>query len=123
MVNFHEAVQMYPNHDHRERARPGHYALVSGQSRAAARVLLDHRFAARKRIEIICSIPRPGAAEGEIRIGEWMEGANGTLIRTCNLPAGMTIHEAERIVSQPGWKPTVTPAVPERIRPPLKPEW
>lgn len=34
----------------------------------------------------------------------------------------MTIEEAERIVSQPGWKPTASPAQPERSRPPLKQE-
>jgi hypothetical protein len=35
----------------------------------------------------------------------------------------MTIQEAERIVSRARWKPTEAPAEPERIRPPLKPEW
>ena len=84
--------------------------------------MLDRRFAARKRIQVIYSIPRPGA-EGEIRIGDWMEGADGTLFRTCNIPAGMTIQEGERIVHRPGWKPTAQQAKPERIRPPLKPEW
>jgi hypothetical protein len=73
-------------------------------------------------MEIICSIPRPGA-QGEIRIGDWIEGQDGTLFRTCNIPAGMTIQEAERIVSRPRWKPTAPPTEPERTRPPLKPEW
>jgi len=90
--------------------KPGDFSLGSSQSRAAARALLARRFAARKRVEIICSIPRPGAAEGEIRIGDWIEGEDGILFRTCNIPAGMTIQEAERIVSQPGWKPTAPPA-------------
>jgi hypothetical protein len=103
--------------------KPGDFALGSRQSRAAARALLECRFAARKRIEVIYSIPRPSAREGEIRIGEWMEGPDGTLFRTCNIPAGMTIQEAERIVSQSGRKPTVPAAEPGRIRPPLKPEW
>ena len=80
-------------------ARPGDYAVGSPQSRAAARALLERRFAARKRLEIVCSIPRPGAV-GEIRIGEWIEGADGTIFRTSNIPAGMTIQEAERIVAK-----------------------
>lgn len=102
--------------------KPGDFALGSSQSRAAARALLERRFEARKRTSIIISIPRPGA-NGEIRIGDWMEGPDGTLFRTCNVPAGMTIQEAERIVSQPGWKPTAPPSQQVRTRPPLKPEW
>jgi hypothetical protein len=97
------------------------FPLGSIQSRAAARALLEHQFAGRRRIDIVCSIPRP-AADGEIQIGTWTEGADGALIRFSNLPPGMTIEEAERIVSQPGWKPTDPPLPPERIRPPLKPE-
>jgi len=73
-------------------------------------------------MQIIFTIPRPNA-EGEIRIGDWMEGHDGILFRTCNIPAGMTIQEAERIVSQPGWNPTAPPPKPAPIRPPLKPEW
>jgi hypothetical protein len=46
------------------------------------------------RIEVIGSIPRAGA-EGEIWISDWIEGA---LFSTCNIPAGMTIQEAELIV-------------------------
>jgi hypothetical protein len=101
---------------------PGHYALGSPQSRAAARALLERRFAARKGIEVVSTIARPGA-DGEIRIGDWMEGADGTLFRTCNIPNGMTPQEAERVVAQPGWKPTAPPAQSERILPPLTPEW
>jgi hypothetical protein len=103
--------------------KPGDFALGSGQSRAAARAMLERRFASRKRMEIIYSIPRPGAAEGEIRIGDWIEGQNGMLFRTCNIPAGMTIQEAERIVSGPGWKPTAPPSEQDCKRPPLRPEW
>lgn len=82
-------------------ASPGDYAVGSPQSRAAARALVERRFAARKRLEIVCSIPRPGAV-GEIRIGEWIEGADGTIFRTSNIPAGMTLQEAERIVAERG---------------------
>jgi hypothetical protein len=103
--------------------KPGDFALGSRQSRAAARALLAKRLEARKKVQVICSIPRPGADVGDIRIGDWIEGPDGALFRICNIPAGMTIQEAERIVAPPGWKPTVPPAKPERIRPPLKPEW
>lgn len=102
--------------------KPGEFAVGSGQSRAAARALLERRRAGRKRIDVVSSIPRP-AGDGEIRIGTWTEGSDGTLFRFSSLPPGMTIGEAERIVSQPGWKPTVPPQEPKRTRPPLKPEW
>jgi RecB family exonuclease len=85
--------------------RLGDYALGSPQSRAAARALLERRFAERRRIDIVCSIPRPGAERG-IQIGTWREGADGSLIRLSNLPPGMTIEEAERIVAQRGQQQT-----------------
>ena len=99
---------------------PGKHPLGSPQSRAAARALLERRFTSRERIDIVSTIPRP-AGNGEIRIGSWVEGAHGALIRFSTVPPGMTIKEAERIVAQPGWKPTAPS--PEPIRPPLKPEW
>lgn len=102
--------------------KPGDFALGSSQSRAAARALLERRFAARKRLDIVSSIPRPGG-DGGIHIGTWQEGQDGVLFRFSSIPPGMTIQEAERIASQPGWKPTAPPPEPERIRPPLKPEW
>jgi hypothetical protein len=108
-------VQVFP-------LKPGDFALGSSQSRAAARAVLDRRNAARRRIDVVSSIPRPGAW-GEIRIGTWIEGEDGVLFRFSTIPPGMTIQEAERIVAQPGWKPTDPPAKPDRIRPPLKPEW
>jgi hypothetical protein len=80
--------------------RPGGFPLGSAQSRAAARAALESRYAARKRIDVICSIPRHGG--NTIRIGSWIEGADGSLFRLSNLPPGMTMEEAERIVSQPG---------------------
>ena len=86
---------------------------------ATGRALLERRFAARTRQTIIIS----GSDSKAPRIGKWEEGADGSLGRICILPRGMTMQEAERIVLQPGWKPTAPPAKPERIRPPLKPEW
>lgn len=99
-------------------ARPGNYELGSLQSRAAARAMLARRFAGRKRLTIILD------SEGdEPRLGDWREGADGTLVRRCYLSEGMTLQEAETIVSQPGWKPSIPVAKTEPIRRPLKPEW
>ena len=84
--------------------KPGDFALGSPQSRAAARGLLESLRAGRKRLDIVCSIPRPGE-DCAIRIGTWMEQPDGSLLRFSNIPAGMTMADAERIVSQPGWKP------------------
>ena len=67
----------------------------------------------------MCSLPRPGG-DGGIRIGTWIGCDDGSLFRISNLPPGMTIEEAERIVSQPGWKPATPQSKLERVRPPLK---
>ncbi len=88
--------------------KPGDFALGSSQSRAAARALLERRFAARKRIDIVCSIPRP-REDGEIHIGTWTEGADGSLFRFSSLPPGMTIEEAERIVAERGQREASQP--------------
>ena len=61
------------------------------------------RFAGRMQSDLVSNIPGPGA-DGEIRIGTWIEGRDGSLFRCSTIPAGMTIEEAERIVAQPGWK-------------------
>ena len=53
---------------------------------AAARVVLELRFSTRKRIEVVSTIPRHGA-EGEIHIGDWIEGPDGTLFRTLHDPS------------------------------------
>jgi hypothetical protein len=66
--------------------------------------VLEKRLAGRRRIDVVSSIPRPGA-DAEIRIGKWQEGENDVSFRYSTIPAGMTIAEAERIVTQPGWKP------------------
>jgi hypothetical protein len=78
--------------------QPGNYPLGSAQSRAAARVRLERRFAARERGELIVS--HYMLAPDQIRIGEWKEAWDGTLIRVSHLPKGMTIEEAERIVAE-----------------------
>ena len=81
--------------------KPGHFAVGSPQSRAAARALLVAKRAGRERIDIVCRIPRPGD-DGAIHIGKWIEKPDGSLFRFSNIPPGMTIAEAERIVSQSG---------------------
>jgi hypothetical protein len=80
-------------------ARPGDYAVGSPQSRAAARALLERRFAGRIARTIIVDLE---AGCTEPRIGEWCEGADGSLGRVCALPRGMTMQEAERIVAERG---------------------
>jgi hypothetical protein len=77
--------------------RPGDSAVGSPQSRAAARALLERRFAGRIRRTIIVDL-ETGCTEP--RIGEWREGADGSLGRVCALPRGMTMQEAERIVAE-----------------------
>ena len=77
----------------------GGLPLGSAQSRAAARALLERRFAGRNRLDIVSSIPRPGG-DGGIHIGTWLEGADGTLMRFSNIPAGMTLEDAERIAAE-----------------------
>lgn len=89
-------------------ARPGDYAVGSPQSRAAARAILERRSATQRRTDVISSVPRSGD-EGGIRIGDWIECDDGSLFRFSTIPAGMKIEEAERIVLQTGWKPTVLP--------------
>lgn len=82
--------------------RPGDYRLGSPESRAAARALLARRREGRNRggLTLVTDIPRPGCAG--VRIGELREGDDGTLMRICFLPTGMTMEEAERIASERG---------------------
>ena len=77
--------------------KPGDYAVGSPQSRAAARTLLERRFAGRIRRTIIVDLETDCT---EPRIGEWREGADGSLGRVCALPKGMRMQEAERNIPQ-----------------------
>ena len=86
-------------------SKPGDYPVGSPKSRAAARTLLEAQRAGRRRVDIVSSIPRPDA-EDAIRIGTWIELPDRSLFRLSNIPAGMTIAEAEQIVSQSGRKST-----------------
>lgn len=97
---------------------PGNFALGSPESRVAARALLEARFAERKRIDLVFPLEwhHPGCIESIV--GKWEEAEDGTLRRRSWLPSGMTMAEVERIVSQPGWKPSPLPMKPE-LRPPV----
>jgi hypothetical protein len=59
--------------------------------------------AGRNRLDIVSSITRPGGG-GAIHIGAWSEAADGILMRFCNIPAGMTLEEAEWIAAELGKK-------------------
>jgi ribosomal protein L2 len=83
-----------------EGPKPGDFPVGTPQSRAAARAALESLRAGRKRIDVISSIPRPGQKGNEIHIGDWIEQADGSLFRFSNIPAGMTIEEAERKVAE-----------------------
>jgi hypothetical protein len=85
--------------------KPGDYTLGSPESRAAARAALERRLAERNRggFTLITNIPRP-SGDG-IRIGDWCEGNDGTLIRFCTLPTGMTMEEAERVAAERRYSP------------------
>ena len=79
--------------------KPGDYPVGTPQSRAAARALLEAKRLGRERVDLVCSIPRPGD-EGAIHIGKWIEKPDGSVFRFSNVPAGMTIAEAERLAAK-----------------------
>jgi hypothetical protein len=99
------------------------YPIGSLQSRAAARAMLERRFAGRKRFEIVTRPIVDDPDFVEPRVGEWREGLDGTLWRHSYLPARMSIKEAERIASQPGLKQsTQNDEAPSGGRP-VTPSW
>jgi len=59
--------------------------------------MLERRFAGRITRTIIVDLE---ADCTEPSIGEWREGADGSLGRVCALPKGMSMEEAERIVAE-----------------------
>ena len=61
----------------------------------------------RRRIDVVSSVPRPGTPGG-IHIGAWIECDDGSLFRFSTVPAGMTIEEAERIVSSDAVKKSLS---------------
>ena len=85
--------------------QPRNYPLGSPQSRAAARGVLARRFADRKRFDTIIVSATPRPCGDVIRIGEWSEDKDGTLRRTSFLPPGMSMEEAERIISERTGRP------------------
>jgi hypothetical protein len=82
--------------------KPSDYPLHSVPSRAAARALLERRLAGLRRIDVVSSVPRPGA-NGVTRIGTWIEGADGSLFRFSTIPAGMTIDGLADRTERRGW--------------------
>ena len=74
--------------------KPGDFPVGSPASRAAARMLAQHRNDQRERLEIIIR------GEEELRATPWTEDFNGSgkLMRVLCVPDGMTIEEAQRIV-------------------------
>lgn len=73
-------------------ARPGTMLSDLRKSRAAARALLERRFAGRKRLDVVSSIPRTGGDGGMCD--------DGSLFRCSQIPPGMTVEGAERIAAQ-----------------------
>lgn len=85
---------------------PVTFALGSPQSGAAARALLERRFASREELTIILFAV---ADSEEPHHGDWWEGSERKLVRTCTLPGGMTLEAAERLVSRPERKSGIDP--------------
>jgi len=101
---------------------PGDHALGSPLSRAAARAMSVNQFVGRDTLTIVMGNNIPGMNIIEPNITPWRERVDGRLYRRAYLPVGMTLSEAERIVAQPGWTPSILTEAQEP-RPPLVPEW
>lgn len=76
---------------------PGDYALCSLPSRAAARAIVEQRTSGKDRFDFIVDI---GITIDDLKIGEWTEDEDGRLTRVSLIPEGMSMEEAERIVSE-----------------------
>jgi hypothetical protein len=102
-------------------ARPGQQPLGSLQLQAAVRALLARQFAERRKLTIILSTETFLDCT-EPSIEDWHEETNERLVRTCILPAGITLPEAEHIVARSGRKTKGQTPKPERACPALRPE-
>jgi len=71
--------------------------LGSERSRAAARQMLLQKRAeeGQKQFTLINDL-----YWGEPHIGPWVEAEDGELVRICNIPEGMSLEEAERIIAE-----------------------
>ena len=82
--------------------RPGKYALGSGQSRAAARILLEQRRRTEKRRTVILCIgglEAPSVGDPQSPGGSvWSREPDGTQMRTIWLPGGADMAECLRQV-------------------------
>jgi hypothetical protein len=88
--------------------RPADFPVGSPESRAAARAAVEQRRASQKRRELVIvhSVPSPNRESdpdfdplGPI-VHEWRMAEDGVLERTCWIPPGMTVEEAERICAE-----------------------
>ena len=84
--------------------KPSDYPLGSGQSRVAARKLLEQRQSTKERVELI--LGRHNLPENQPRTSEWIENAKeGRRFRTIRIPAGMTLAEGLRAIG--GYSQTI----------------
>lgn len=85
--------------------------------------MVRSRFAERKRLDLVFPLEWHHPGWTDPIVGMWEESPDGTLHRRSFLPNGMSMAEAERIVSQPGWKPSPKPLEREPRPPQPDPEW
>jgi hypothetical protein len=65
---------------------PADFPVGSLASRAAARIRLSVRSSGRKRITILCNIPRPGISSLHWNFGNWQKYNDGKLMRLVCVP-------------------------------------
>jgi hypothetical protein len=81
--------------------RPWDSTVGSLESRAAARIMLQHAKDRRERIEIVSCTPRPRQDNSRPHATPWTETPDGPLFRMLYVPPGMAEDEARRIVDKP----------------------
>ena len=82
--------------------KPGNFPIGSPQSRAAARLRLEHMNDDRERIQLISFVPRPNQDNTRPHATPWHECDDGRLFRVLYVPHGMEDSEARRIVAAGG---------------------
>lgn len=66
--------------------RPGDYPVSSPASRAAARLQLARWTSCRKRMRLVCNVPRPGLDNSRVRFGDWQKCQDGMLLQIAYVP-------------------------------------
>jgi hypothetical protein len=66
--------------------KPADYPISSPASRAAARLQIAQRNSSRKRVRLVCNVPRPGVDDSRVRFGGWQECQDGTLLQIAYVP-------------------------------------